>query len=158
MKITFKELTVPFNPAKSDALLDDWRWLVGRNVQLLLVSAFGDLFLRDGAGTVHWLETGAGRYKRIATSADEFRGRMQQREYADSWFSPEVVGDLITRGMRLQPNECYSYIKPPQLGGDLGIDNVEAADLEVHCSMFGQIAKQVKDLPPGAKIGKIKIE
>lgn len=157
MKITWKELTVPHHPAKADALLDDWRWLVGSDVQLLLVSAFGDLFLRDRGGQVHWLETGAARYKPIAASVDEFQRNMQQRECADSWFSPEVVGDLITRGMRLQPNECYSYIKPPQLGGDLGIDNVETTDLEVHCSMFGQIAKQVKDLPPGAKIGKIKI-
>lgn len=155
MRITWKELTIPFDPAASESLLDSWRWLVGDDMEVLLVSAFGDLFLRDGTGKIHWLETGTARFSEIAPSREVFRHRMQQREFADKWFSPQVVGDLMTNGMRLQPNECYSYIKPPQLGGDLGIDNVETTDLHVHCGMFGQIAEQVKDLPPGAKIGKI---
>jgi hypothetical protein len=47
MRITWNELTVAFDPNKSDALLEAWRWLVGDDVQLVVVSALGDLFLRE---------------------------------------------------------------------------------------------------------------
>jgi hypothetical protein len=158
MRISWNELTVDFQKHGADELLSDWRWLVGDSVQLLLVSAIGDMFLADASGHVLWLDTGTGQLKQIAGSVDEYQQLRQQRDYADQWFIPQLIGDLITRGIQLSPGQCYSYKKPPILGGAIELSNFEPTDLSVHFSVLGQIHRQVKDLPPGTKIGNIKIE
>jgi Domain of unknown function (DUF1851) len=154
MRITWNELTVAFDPEKSDALLSDWRWLVGADVRLLLVSALGDLFLSDAQGHILWLDTGAARLTRVAESAEEFKRLMQQAEHADEWFVPQLIGDLIVRGKRLGPGQCYSYTVPPMLSGKVELDNFEATDLLIHCSVFGQIGRQIQNLPEGTKINR----
>jgi len=156
MRITWNELTVPFDPTKGDSFLSDWRWLVGDAVNLVLVSALGDLFLKDAQGHILWLDTGSARLTRIAESADQFKQLMQQTEHAEEWFAPQLIGDLIESGMRPAPGQCYSYKVPPMLSGKFELDNFEPTDLLVHCSMCGQIAQQIQNLPVGTKIRKIR--
>lgn len=152
MLITWNELTVGFDPNKSDALLADWRWLVGDDVQLVVVSALGDLFLIDVEGRILWLDVGAARFTEIAESAEEFKRLMQQTEHADEWFVPQLIGDLVVSGKRLTTGQCYSYKVPPMLSGKMELENFEPTDLLVHCSMFGQIGRQIQHLPEGTKI------
>lgn len=158
MRITWNELTVDFQKHGAGDLLRDWRWLLGDSMQLLLVSAIGDMFLTDSAGEVFWLDTGTGQLQKIAASIDQFQQLRQQQENAEQWFIPQLVGDLITSGVRLAPGQCYSYKKPPILGGEIEPSNFQPTDLSVHFSILGQIHRQVKDLPPGTKIKDIKIE
>jgi hypothetical protein len=158
MRITWNELTVNFQTPGADDLLNDWRWLLGNSMRLLLVSALGDMFLADAEGRIFWLDTGAGQLQQIAGSEKEFKQLMQQKENADQWFIPQLVGDLMDGGMRLGPGQCYSYKKPPVLGGEIEPGNFEPADLSVHFSLLGQLHRKVKDLPPGTKISDIKIE
>ena len=158
MHITWNELTVNFQKHGADDLLRDWRWLVGDSMRLLIVSSLGDMFLADAGGRVFWLDAGAGQLQQVAGSAEEFKRLMQQRENAAQWFIPELVGDLMARGVRLGPGQCYSYKKPPILGGEIEPANFEPANLSVHFSILGQIHQRVKDLPPGTKISDIKIE
>lgn len=158
MRITWNELTVDFQEPGAENLLQEWRWLLGDSMQLLLVSALGDMFLADAKGRVHWLDAGAGQLEQIAESPEEFKRLMQQRENAERWFVPELVGDLLASGKLLAPGECYSWKKPPGLGGEMEPDNFEPTDLSVHFSILGQIHRQVKDLPPGTKISKINID
>jgi hypothetical protein len=157
MRITWNELTVNFQTHGADDLLCDWRWLLGDSMQLLLVSALGDMFLADAEGRIFWLDTGTGQLQQIAGSETEFKQLMQQKENADQWFIPQLVGDLMAGGIRLSPGQCYSYKKPPILGGEIEPANFEPADLSVHFSLLGQLHRKVKDLPPGAKISDIKI-
>jgi hypothetical protein len=158
MRITWNELVVDFRKHGDADLLSDWRWLVGDSVTLILVSAIGDMFLADSSGQVLWLDTGTGQLQQIASSADEFQRLRQQPDSVDQWFIPQLVGDLITGGVRLSPGQCYSYKKPPILGGEIQPANFEPMDLAVHFSVLGQIHKQVKDLPTGTKITNIKIQ
>src|SRR3954453_5679197 len=158
MRITWNELTVDFTKPGVDALLQDWGWLLGDSMHLILVSAIGDMFLADDTGQVFWLDTGTGKLQQIAASVEEFQQLRQQREHADQWFIPLLVGDLITSGVKLSPGQCYSYKKPPFLGGEVALENFTPTDLMVHFSVLGQLCKQVKNLPPGTKISDINID
>lgn len=55
MTITWDDLTVTFDEESSERLLDDWKWLVGTDKNPILISSIGDMFLRDGADKVYWL-------------------------------------------------------------------------------------------------------
>jgi len=77
---------------------------------------------------------------------------MQQPDHADEWFVPQLIGDLIVSGKLLTEGQCYSYELPPMLSGKMELSNFEPTDLLVHCSMFGQIGRQIQHLPDGTKI------
>lgn len=158
MRITWNELTVSPNGVDLPGLLEEWRWLANESFEPVVISALGDLFLRDGEGRIYWLDVGWGELTEVAASGEEFKQLMTQPENANQWFVPQLIGDLLTSGKKLGPGECFSYIKPPVLGGEVDPGNFEPTDLQVHFSVLGQIHRQVKDLPPGTPIGAIKIE
>jgi hypothetical protein len=154
MRITWKELIVGFDPSKSDALLAEWRWLTGEDVEIVVVSSLGDLYLRDAQGHMLWLDVGSAHLTQVAESAEEFQRLMQQTDHANEWFVPQLVGDLIVSGKRLVPGQCYSYKVPPMLSGKMELENFEPADLLVHCSIFGQVGRGIRHLPEGTRINR----
>lgn len=156
--ITWNELTVDFQKHGAADLLQDWRWLLGDSMRLLLVSAVGDMFLANPAGEAFWLDTGAAQLQKVAANLEEFQQLRQQPQNLDHWFMPQLVGELISGGLRLAPGQCYSYKTPPSLGGQMTPSNFKPADLSVHFSILGQIQRQIKDLPPGTKIKGIGIK
>jgi hypothetical protein len=155
MHITWNELTVSPYDVDLEGLLAEWRWLVDESYHPVVISALGDLILRHDAGRIFWLNAGWGSLNEVAPSVEEFKQRMVQLENAQQWFSPTLVGDLITQRSRLQPGKCFSFKIPPVLGGEISVDNFEPTDLQVHFSILGQIHRQVKDLPAGTKIGDV---
>jgi hypothetical protein len=157
MRITWNELTVAPGTHSPADLLTEWRWLLGDGYQIVLISSLGDLFLSDATGRIHWLDTGAGRLTGIAASLNEFQQLRQQPANAAEWFVPQLVGDILQRGVRLAPGQCFSYKHPPVLGGQMEPANFEATDLSVHFSILGQINRQVKDLPDGTPISNINV-
>jgi hypothetical protein len=64
---------------------------------------------------------------------------------------------LEAGGTRPGYNQCIGYRKPLYLGGTHDFDNFELSDFEVYWSICGQIMEQIRDLPPGTKIGSISI-
>jgi hypothetical protein len=156
MRVTWNDLTAKFDAKQCDALLDDWRWLVGDGMRLIVVSALGDLFLANADGQVFWLEAGAGRLSQVADSREEFEALLQRQECADEWFSPQLVAELIVSGKTLAHGQCYSYTVPPILSGKVEPQNFEPTDLLVHCSLLGQICRQSRDLPEGTRVASFK--
>jgi hypothetical protein len=151
-------LTIKTDGLPFDTLLSDWRWLVSPDFTPVLMTAFGDLFLRDKSGRVHFLDMMSGEFKPVAESQAEFDRLCEERERRRSWF----VGFLFTEVRKLlgdlSAGQCYSCKKPLSLGGQLEPDNFERTDLQVHYSILGQLHQQTRHLPPGTKIDNIKIE
>ena len=151
-------LTIKTDGLPFDTLLSDWRWLVSPDFTPVLMTAFGDLFLRDQAGHVHFLDLMSGEFEQVAESQDEFDRLCEDREQRRSLF----VGFLFTEVRKLRgelaAGQCYSCKIPLSLGGQLVADNFERTDLHVHYSILGQLHQQTRHLPPGTKIDDIKIE
>ncbi len=87
-----------------------------------------------------------------------FKQLLIQPEKASPWLLPEIVAHFKERGIGLRPGQCYSYKKAPFLGGKIEPDNFEVTDMYVHFGLLGDIARQVKDLSPGTKIGRIEFK
>jgi len=153
-----EHLTIKTDGLPFDSLLSDWQWLISSNYTPVLMTAFGDLFLRDGEGRIHFLDLMSGEFKQVAASQDAFDRMCEDREQRRSWF----IGYLLTEVRKLRGDlgagQCYSCKIPLSLGGPLDADNFERMDLQVHFSILGQLHRQTKHLPPGTKIGSIKIE
>lgn len=159
MAITLSDLTVNFDHLDGDALLDDWRWLVGDKMQVVLISAIGDAFLHDPQdGGIRYLATGAGEVERVADTVEQFSNLLGDEAFVVERFAPGLVIQLRVVGQALAPGQVYGYKTPPALGGTYDADNVEPTDISVHFSMLGQILRQAMDLPPGTPISRILVE
>lgn len=119
----------------------------------------GDARLRDPQdGSVHFLDVMTGKVEWIAEDQPAFESAATTGGNAERWFMPEIVDGQAALGVRPGTNECLSFKHPPALGGRIEPDNFETCSVLVHFSIAGQLHRQIKDLPPGAKVGKIKIE
>jgi hypothetical protein len=141
-----------------ESLLSDWGWLVKPGFIPIVMTAFGDLFLRDETAHVHFLDLMSGEFKQVADSQEEFDRLCEDREHRRIWFIGSLVMELQNLLGKLSTGQCYSCKIPPSLGGKLEPENFERADLEVHYSVLGQLHQQTKHLPRGTKIESIKID
>lgn len=135
----------------------DWQWLLDNQKEVILVSAIGDMFLLGNDDAVYWLETGTADLICVAENVDEFQQILLQEEITANWFMPELIDQLLAKGITLKEHQVYSFKKPPALGGDYSPENFEATDISVHFSMLGQINKQIWDAEEATKINHVSI-
>ena len=141
-----------------EQLLDDWRWLLPDDVELVVITKAGDAFVRRLAdGAILWLNVIDGSIEQVSASLDEFQAAITDEQYVQAWFMPDVVQGQAQLGMDPGENQCLSFKQPPVLGGQIDPDNIEVIDIAVHFSIAGQIHQQVKDLPPGTKINQVTV-
>jgi hypothetical protein len=158
MLLTWNELTIPLDNVDMNSLLEWWRWLVDPSLEPQVMTALGDLFLRHPDGRIFRLDTGWGKLTEVAKDEDDFHRLRMQPQNAMTWFAPQIVGELLTRGLRLRRGECFGYRVPLVLGGEYTPDNFDSTYLEVHFGILGQIHFQVKDLPDGTPINSLTLK
>lgn len=142
----------------SSELLEDWAWLCEKPCELIAMTSFGDMFLRDETGGVHFLDLVSGKLSGIASSVTEFQQLVADKEKQRQRFLTDLLTEIERAGLGLSAGQCFSFKKPPALGGKVELANVEVASIPVYISLLGQIHRQIKNLPPGTKIEGIKIE
>ena len=157
-RLNIGDLTIDLANVDFSDLLSDWYWRVEGQFAPLLMTAFGDLFLRDPDGQVWFLDLVSGEFTVVANDTDEWAAMFDNPDTADEWLMPGLVYALIDEGMRLEAGTCYGYRIAPVLGGKIEPDNIEVTDLSVHFAVTGQIHEQVKDLPPGTPVSAITID
>jgi len=158
MKITWSDLKVDCTSIDLKKLIESWDWLIGNDKTPILVSSIGDIFLEDRNEKCYWLNVGEGIIEKVAEDKTEFKEKLTDSEIVSEWFLVELVAELKKGGMELTENMLYGYKKLPVLGGEYEPENFELTDIEVHFELSGQIHKQIKDLPDGAKINNFVIE
>jgi hypothetical protein len=158
VRITLDDLTVNFQHLDRKGILDDWRWLIGRSKQPILLSAVGDAFVQDEVdGTIHLLDTAAGTCNPVAESESEFRSLLTDPQWATDHLAVEVIADFMRNGLRLAPGQIFSWRQPPALGGEYELENAATSDIAVHFSLTGQVHQQVQSLPPGTSISEVHL-
>jgi hypothetical protein len=157
MVITLDDLTVNFRHLDRNALLADWRWLIGTEKVPILLTAIGDAFVQDTDGSIHLLDVAAGELKAVAETMDAFHALLSDKQFVSDYFAVEMIHDLKVQGRTLEPGQVFSFKIPPVLGGKYLLWNVEPADIEVHYSLAGQLHQKVSNLEPGTLIGKVTI-
>jgi len=152
------QLTIKTDGLPFESLLSDWRWLVQPGFTPFLMTAFGDLFLPDEAGHLHFLDLMSGQFKQVAASQEEFDRLCDDRDQRRSWFIGFLFMEVRKLRGDLATGECYSCKSPLSLGGKSDADNFERTDLRTHYSILEQLHRQTRHLSPGTKIDGIKIE
>mgnify|MGYP001102391940 CR=1 FL=1 len=151
-ELTLADLTIPIAAVDFTEVLEEaWSWLIKDTDKPFMMSAIGDLFIESPSGVITWLDVGRGLFNPVADSRAEFEKMLTLPDAREELLSPKLVSALRAR-KPLQNHQCYSYLQPPFLGGQVKPSNFEPADIFVHLDLFGHILEKVKELPPGTKV------
>jgi len=156
MSLHLDDLTINISNLDFADLREAWEWLICDMTEVIIISKFGDMFLKGGDGSIYWLDTAGGSLTKIAGNRVEFDSVLQEDDNINEWFLPHLIEELEESGQLLAKNQVYSFVMPPAIGGEYAAGNVKATDLSVHFAFTGQILEQIKDLPDGTKV-KIKL-
>jgi hypothetical protein len=143
-------------PSTKDSLLDAWRWLIGGGPTLVGWSAGGDLFIEQADGKIAMIDLGAGNVTVVADAKAELRAQLATPRGAAELLQLAVVEAFVSTHGALDRDCCLGYTTLPALGGSYTVDNRYALRIEEHAAFTGDVHRQIRDLPDGAKV-KIKI-
>ena len=135
-----------------ERLLREWRWLCPSPVALVARSAFGDLFLRNDAGIVFWLDVAVGKLTEVAQSETEFRQMSRKIENRNKLFAESDYLTAVARGLNPTSSQCIGFSVPIVFAESNSSDTVYIADLYEYVSFLGDLNRQISNLPDGAKV------
>jgi hypothetical protein len=150
---------IPIDDLSATELLEDWAWLLPKPHKLVALNNFGDMFLRNEAGEIYFFES---CYRTSSEQVGGIQRRISATERGQGKSREVVLAGLLTEleraGMKIASGQCFGFKKPPSLGGEIELSNIEVSPLYPYVSLMGQIHQQMNKLPPGAKIAGVKIE
>ena len=81
-----------------------------------MVTLFGDLFIEDADGAIHFTDTVEGAVaEQVCHSADDFDEILESDpDDINWWFKPDLVEQAQFLGLRLGPGQCYGFKIHPQ--------------------------------------------
>jgi hypothetical protein len=142
----------PVDVLDVERLLVDWRWLCPQTVTLINRSAYGDLFLRDEAGTVFWLDLATGSLSQIADSEPQFLALSEDADKLEEWFAESDTRDAAERGLIPGPSQCIGFSVPLVFAESASENMAYIVDIYDHVGFLGDLHRQIATMPDGAKV------
>jgi hypothetical protein len=151
--IDWSRLLIRIDRPDTPEMLGDWEWLIGPDMHPLVMTKFGDWFLADREGQVHWLDLLEGTCKRVAGSVAEFEQLMVQQEQLLHWFVLPWCYRLYDEGRVPGDDQCFGFKVPPKLGAPVDLSNVDVVNLRAYQVWMAEIAR----IPPGTTISHFTV-
>ena len=130
----------------------DWQSLLSPRATIWLLTKFGEVFFVHEDRKIGMLQVSGFKYQIVAKDQTDFQEWLVDPDKMAEWFLAPLVDQLQAAGKVLQPDQCYSFIRPLGLGGELALENVMAIPIREHFGCWGEVFRQIKDLPDGAQV------
>jgi hypothetical protein len=146
-----------FSLAQFARALDSWDWIGIGGKDPVFTSPFGEVFLQSADG-FWFLDTLEATLSREWGNAGELKAALSTPEGQDRFLLAGLAVSADQRGITPTATQVYGFKIAPVLGGEIGVDNIEAIDFVVSINILGQLHKQVRDLPPGTQISGFTVD
>jgi hypothetical protein len=143
---------LPATRSDWNELLADWQPIIPEASSPWLLTKFGEIFFSHNDGKIGMLQVSAFQYQIVARDRTDFQEWLVDPDKMADWFLAPLVERLEAARRHLQPEQCYSFIKPLALGGGLMVENVMTVSIREHFGCWGEVFQQIKDVPDGAHV------
>lgn len=128
-------------------ILNPWKWLIGEDKEIIVVTKMGDLLLKDSTDKLFFLSTCEGSFETISNYyTDFFKNKLSPEQYYEI-FLPNLIADLEEEGKHLNEGQVYSYVTLPVMGGIANDPaNIQCLDIYKHFILTGFIHKELDEL------------
>lgn len=128
-------------------LAADWSWLIDLDdFELIELSPFGDLFLRDRTQAYCLLDINCGALEYATTNGSN------ASELFPIAFDDSIARTYRDAGLHVRPGTCYGYKVQCVAGGLLEPSNVYIASLTEYVSFMGCFHEQIRDVADGESV------
>lgn len=156
--MTKVELTKTFSDESYRRALEDWAWLPLKAKRPFLTSLFGDVFLEDAAG-IWMLDVLEGSLTLLFADRQQMAATLDTEKGRDRYLLAGLAVAAQSRlGLVPGPDQVLAWTLPPVLGAPIAVENLQLMDFEVYLRLQGQLHRQLKELPPGAKISGFTVD
>ena len=129
-----------------------WGWVGIDPEEVVGENDFGNLIVRDRAGQ-YWRLCPEDSYCRvIADNREELDELSEDQEFLHDWNMSALVEEAKKAHGPLPDGRKYYLVIPGVLGGVYDASNIKTLPLVELVRLSGDIAKQIKDIPDGAKV------
>jgi hypothetical protein len=135
-----------------EKLLTEWRWLCPDKMALVARNAFGDLFLRDEAGRVFWLDVAAGKLSPLAASEEDFQQGVKAPQEIERWFAKSDERKTSAHGLNPSGDQCIGFATPLVFAESRSNNKPFVVDIYEHVSFLGDLHRQLSATPDGTKV------
>jgi hypothetical protein len=129
-----------------------WGWKGIKSAEVVAVSKFGNVIFTDQAGKYWRICPEELECEVIADSAASYERLLNDPEFKQDWEMARLV-DIAEAKYGTQPiHRCFCLKTPSILGGAYELENIGTISIGELIRFSGDVANQIKDLPPGSKI------
>ncbi len=105
---------------------------------------------------VFLFQPGTGDVFEVAESIEKFHNE-ELTEHAEEALSLSLWEAWRSHSPTPTATQCVAYRKPVFLGGDVAVENLALADINVYWEVTGQLLEQVRDLPEGTPVKGVNL-
>lgn len=135
-----------------EELRESWGWVGMVPVEVVGENDFGNLMIKDKDGKYWRLCPEDLSCKVVAQNRTELDALSHDQEFLHDWYMKSLVEQAKAYLGPLPEGRKYCLKIPGILGGEYGGANLATISLVELVRFSGNVAKQIKDLPDGAKI------
>lgn len=135
-----------------DKIRESWGW---RGIDPLEVAGendFGNLIIKAADGSYWRLTPEECECRQVAANRAELDALSSDQQFQADWYMPKLTGEARERLGELGEGRKYCLKIPGAFGGEYGGDNLATAPLVDMIRFSGHVAKEIRDLPDGAKV------
>jgi hypothetical protein len=121
-------------------------------VEVVGENDFGNLMIRAADGRYWRLIPEECEYKPVAANRAELDALSSDQQFLADWYMPKLAAEARERLGELNEGRKYCLRIPGVLGGQYGGDNLATAPLVDMVRFSGHVAREIHDLPDGAKV------
>ena len=138
--------------AIAEDICEAWGWKGIESAEVVSVNKFGNVIFADQAGRYWRLCPEELECKVIADSAASYERLVNDPDFKQDWEMARLV-EMAEAKYGPQPvHRCFCLKTPGMLGGAYEIENIGTIRIGELISFSGDVANQIKDLPPGSKV------
>lgn len=135
-----------------EEIKEGWCWVGLDPLQLVAENDFGNLLIKDHSGR-YWRLCPEDCYCEIvAWDEASYDALVNDPEFKKDWLMAALVRIANEKHGPLVGGRKYCLVVPGILGGAYDISNIKTAPLSEIVRRSGDLSRQIRDLPDGAKI------
>ncbi|SFO72392.1 T6SS immunity protein Tdi1 domain-containing protein [Enterovibrio norvegicus] len=134
-----------------------WGWVGLNAIEVVAENDFGNLIVKDDESRYWRIFPEELACEIVAANRQELDLLSNDQEFLQDWNMRVLVSVAKEALGELTENKKYCFVIPASLGGEYNASNFKTIALVELIRFSGDLAHQIKDLPPGSKI-KLNVE
>ena len=135
-----------------EAIKEAWGWVGIDPAEIVGENNFGNLIIKHTSGKYWRLCPEEVYCKVVAESREDLDALSHSQEFLADWYMSSLIEVAKEKIGDLPKERKYCLKLPSILGGEYNADNIGTISQQELISFSGYLAKEIKDLPDGAKI------